>query len=381
MKLSFLGILVTYNIVMARVSYGIKDIKMPVASSDFVLIFALILLITFLVLFFYVKVQEKIKKAMLEYGTLVAFRERCAKFGLTPIETTTLKRCINRVNIPSILSVFDSVAVFEEAIDKECEDIINKWGVTSKAENATLVLHTLIRKLGFDHIVQELPISSTRNIEPGQRFDVMPVKGSSQKLISAVALESTPLVFSFSYKLENALFDLSKSKSLYIEYTRFGDGVYLIPVEIIDVDPASNTIRVHQTNLIERKQYRSFVRIPVDMPLQCRVLGDVGSGSSSVLGQLVEDARIVDLSGGGLAFVSAVILETNTQLSLSFTIRDISFAVLGIVIGFVEIGGRGVFARKYHVSFKNLSHANSEVIIRYIFEIMREQLHVNYHES
>jgi len=277
MKFIFLSFLMTCNVLVARVSYGVKDIKMPVASADFIRVFVLVLVVIFLVFFLYVKFQEKIKKTILEYGTLVTFRERCLKLGLTVAESTVLEKCVDRIAVPSILSVFDSVSIFEEAIDKECTMIMGKWGVTPKAENATLVLHTLSRKLGFDHVIQELPISSTRNIEPGQRFDVMPVKGSSQKIIAAVALESTPLVFSFSYKPENAQFDLSKSKTLLIEYTRFGDGVYLIPVEIIDIDTVGNTVRVHQTNSLERSQFRSFVRVPVDMPLQCRVLGDAHS--------------------------------------------------------------------------------------------------------
>jgi len=367
--------------VSAQHKLRVEDIDMPVASPYVISMIFAVFAIIFICIVITVMYQDKQKKRNLEQHSDHQFLRQCERFGLGANEVFSLRNYLKHCNITSYPSVFNSVSIFEEAVEKECAEIRHKWGIGTRSESATLVIQTVRRKLGYDRIIMEMPMSSTRNIDLGQHMDLLPPLGAVGQISGALVTQKTELTFTVKYMSEKAGFEPGKFSELTASYTRLGDGVYTIPLKIIAVDSGANTITFVHTNQFNRQQFRDFVRMVVDLPLQCRLLHRERATKSTPLGALLSNTMILDISGGGIAFIADEELRKEDRLSLSFLLGDRKFILKGEVIGVVKKERRGQFRFKHHVEFKDIARADSDAIVRYIFEKQREQLQVNVRES
>lgn len=380
MKIILFTLLICLSTSHSEESRRFSDIIMPVASPGVIFSVLLVFILILIVILVFIYYQEKQKHIIEEQHNEHIYLRHCERCGLSSNEVYTLRNYLKKIKTNSYSGVFQSVTIFEEAVEHECKELVDKWGISAKAEASTVIIRSIRKKLGYDILLREIAMSSTRNIETGQMFDLVSANDHNHRISGAISLESSELVFSIKYRSENAPFKPALSQQLIIQYTRTGDGVYTIPVQVLEVDEISRIINVLHTNVFNRQQFRDFVRMQVDLPLQCRLLHRTKATKNSPLGALISNCAILDISGGGMAFVSDEELKSEDRLSLSFTLSGKKYVLKGDVIGVVKRERRGDVRYKHHIEFKDINRADSDAIVRHIFEKQREQLHVNFNE-
>ena len=90
---------------------------------------------------------------------------------------------------------------------------------------------------------------------------------------------------------------------------------------------------------------------------------------------VMKDGVIVDISGGGVRFVTKTKYEKETKIFFSFSLninnKPVEFKTLGIVLESKELKNRpGEYENR--VQFINMQADERETIIRYIFEEERK---------
>lgn len=318
--------------------------------------------------------QENERQKKIREFSEMKFRSMCHQYGLSSNEIFELHRMVRSVLKGNPDGVFSSISVFEEAVHKECVAIAKKWGVTSKAENATLAITTIRNKIGYNHLPFEIPLASTRNIEIGQ-FIAVSLPGTGKVAIEqAVASENSELSFVLKYPVGEEKYSISSLKEVTINLTRNGDGYYTILAEVLDISVAEGKIVLGHTIELDRNQLRKHVRMIVNLPVKCRIVHRVAKGAMPAVGQFVDEPVMIDIGGGGIAFVSEQELDPEDMVSLSFTLSKKTYAIKGVVVAVIpQEGNRGV-RYKHRVAFKDTQQNDVESIVKYIFEKQREQL-------
>lgn len=380
MKKQVLITIVALNSVAFAVPVRARNITWEGASPVVITLIVLLFIVAIAGIIVGIVYQEKQRNLKLEEHSEHQFLRQCERFGLSANEIFSLRNYLKHINIVSYPAVFNSVSIFEEAVDRECELITNKWGFTPKSENATIVISSIRRKLGYDRLLSEVPLQSTRNFEVGQTLELLPEVGSQIKIANVVVMQSSELVMSLHYNPKNITFDLANLKTVVLSYTRQADGIYTVPVEIVENDISTGTLRVLQSFNIDRKQFRDNVRMQLDLPLKCRLLHRRKADKNAPLGKLVENSFILDISGGGMAFIADTALDEGDRLSLSFSLDARQFVLKGEVVGVMNKERRGDVRYKHRVVFKDVKHSDADAIVRFIFQKQREQMHVNFNE-
>ncbi len=112
-------------------------------------------------------------------------------------------------------------------------------------------------------------------------------------------------------------------------------------------------------------QRRQFDRARVDLPVSYWVVGKDD----------VQEARIVDLSGGGVRISASADHPQGTQLELQFRLPKIQGEVVArgrIIMSFFE-GTEGRYS--HGVAFTQIAPADQDVIVQYIHDVQFPKLH------
>lgn len=302
------------------------------------------------------------------------FNALARQHGLNDAEVTELRRLLKPIVPSQPDAVFSSLAVFEDAVELECKKIRNKWGLNAKAENATLTLHTLRNKIGYNNIAYEQPIASTRNVDIGQFIAITTPDTDLPIVEQAVVSENTELTFTVYYPVGEEKRSTATTKTPNANFTRNGDGLYTAQLSMVDAFPSDGKIVFEHTRDISRNQMRKYVRMVVDIPLKCRVLRRTDRSKLPATGQFLESTTIVDIGGGGVAFIAEVDLDPEDVISLVFAINKRKFAVKGLVIAVSEQEGRKGTRYKHRVAFTDIDKSDVERIVKFIFQRQREQV-------
>lgn len=318
--------------------------------------------------------QHKERRAKLREHAERNFTSQARQHGLNDAEISELKRLIKPIVPQQPDAVFSSLAVFEDAVEIECKKIRQKWGLTAKAENATLTLHTLRNKIGYSNIAYEQPIASTRNMDIGQFVAISMPESGLPIVEQAVVSENTELTFTVYYPVGDEKRNLDSSKTPKVDFTRNGDGLYTAHLSVVAVYPSDGKLIFEHTRDLARNQMRKYVRMVVDIPLKCRILRRTDRSKLPATGQFLESSTIVDIGGGGVAFVATVELDPQDVISLVFAINKRKFAVRGVVIAVSEQEGRRGTRYKHRVAFTDIEKGDVERIVKFIFQRQREQV-------
>lgn len=318
--------------------------------------------------------QHRERKAKVREHAERNFNSLARQHGLNDAEISELKRLLKPIIPHQPDAVFNSLAIFEDAVELECKKIRNKWGLNAKAENATLTLHTLRNKIGYSNIAYEQPIASTRNLDIGQFIAISTPDTGLPIVEQAVVSEITELTFAVYYPIGDEKRPTNISKNPKVSFTRNGDGLYDAQLALVEALPSDGKIIFEHTRDISRNQMRKYVRMVVDIPLKCRVLRRVDRSKLPAAGQFIEEATIVDIGGGGVAFVAEVELDPEDVISLVFAINKRKFAVKGLVIAVSEQEGRKGVRYKHRIAFTDIDKSDVERIVKFIFQRQREQV-------
>lgn len=319
-------------------------------------------------------IQEKHRREKLKEFSEQKFKSLAGQFGLNSGELFELHRLVKAVTPVSPEAVFSSVSIFEEAVDKECQNIVKKWGTTAKADSAVLPLRTIRNKIGYNHLPFEVPLASTRNVEIGQ-FIALSLPGTQKVAVEqAVASINGELELVVKYPVGEELFKIDTLREITVNFTRNGDGYYTVMMKVISIDLAKGKVVLGHSIDMDRNQLRKHVRMIVNLPLKCRVINRSSRDRLPAPGQMVEESILIDIGGGGLAFISEQELDPDDTVSLVFALSRKTYAIKGSIVAVIpQEGNRGV-KFKHRVAFKAVDQSDVEHIVKYIFSKQREQL-------
>ncbi len=129
--------------------------------------------------------------------------------------------------------------------------------------------------------------------------------------------------------------------------------------EIAEPGPA---VRIAYPTQVERVQQRRHYRLPVLLAFSFRVINDLKSHRSLVTCQ----GHTVDISGGGMQFVSQEDLKFGDQLEIDLPAGlGLSAGIIGTVLRTAD-NFDGTYQAS--VQFENLDRQQEEAIIRFIFQ-------------
>lgn len=171
------------------------------------------------------------------------------------------------------------------------------------------------------------------------------------------------------------------------EYEMFfytGMGLFQCNARIVDRYKSNNVyilVMELKTNL-RKFQRRQYYRLSCALRLETRQLIDEERKSFAegkaylVKGIPLQQGVMVDISGGGIRFVSEVAYEKNDMIYCSFVLEQKETAkkyeVAGTILGVRKLENRPGFF-EHRIQYANIDKTTREEIIRYIFEEERKK--------
>lgn len=307
-----------------------------------------------------------------EQFSLRAFREGVKRCGLADDEAAVLQKMVKRVPSLAPQTIFQSVSLFEKCVDEEVRLITTRGGANSDAAEGE-ILGALRKKLGFNWIPYEHPLVSTRNIGIGQ-VGALFSPGRREPLIQrATVIDNTELRLVMQYHVQQEdSCHIPLGSELRYAFSRQNDGFYAIALTVLAGDDAGTLVFSHTLEL-KRNQLRQYVRIEVNLPLKFRLLKTASPEKSDVKRGEVVEAKIADISGGGLSVLCPVSLRAGDILSLSFSIPGQTCS--GITARVLRISlqeGKTRTLYRHHLQFTDIAIAQRERIVRFVFDRQRQ---------
>ena len=320
-------------------------------------------------------IQEKIRRESIKEYVVFKFDERVKDTHLNIAEQTMLKSITWAVAPKMLADVFGSLVIFETAVDTEMSKLIEKFGADSqRAKDNANMISNIRRKLGFNKLIAEKALESTRNIELGQIISVSvpPEDANCRKMR---VLNNNEIYFEAEDLEVEDFYSQDKIKSsATVKFTRQQDATYCAELDIHSINTGEKTISFFHTITLERHQARKYARIFIDTPVQCRIIKRTDEKATPAAGEILEDTVLCDISGGGLSFNANVPLGIDDIAIFSTTLQKQKFAMKGKIISVsAQESGHYVFY-KHRVVFYNPKQSDIERLVKFIYEKQRERI-------
>jgi len=269
--------------------------------------------------------------------------------------------------------IFRSVVQFEKCIHAEIESVLAANPDRDELTEIEMLLSSIRRKVGFHMLPLELPLASTRNVSTGQTGTIFGASTRKPLVQKVTVVKNNEISFRVQYDVqaEDAV-KLSPGVRLRFAFTRQEDGFYGVSVPVIAFSSQQGVIELGHTIEIKRNQMRQHVRVPTNLPLRFRLTRTTDPDKSEVAVGVLTDARMSDISGGGMSFTHANQLRPGDMVSLNFGLSGSTFAgVVGTVIRVGLQKKEKVPTFKHHIRFETLSNDKRDKIVKYVFEKLR----------
>jgi c-di-GMP-binding flagellar brake protein YcgR len=340
----------------------------PRIIALFIIVIALVILGF---LFFYFRSKSKLLKDERELSNRL-FREYVAKAELTSNEIIKLKQISSQGDLTDLSVIFQSIAVFEVCIEREIDRLKSKNFSSKEISDECIVLSNIRKKLGYNYLPFEHPIVSTRNIEIGQKVSIVLAGNKISSLHAMVIMNPEQ---SLRIQIEHGQNDLPAfypGQQVAIAFARQGDGLYAIELKVLSFDTETLVIELQHTREMKRNQLRQFVRIEVNLPMKVRILQAVSEEDKTLVGKQFE-AKMVDISGGGLSFILNRPLVPGQLVCMNFMLSTASFnGQTGKVLKVSLIDVKSATTYRHHVTFLEIDTPSREKIIKFVFEKQRQ---------
>jgi c-di-GMP-binding flagellar brake protein YcgR len=329
----------------------------------------LLSLVTIMVVL-YARMRNKIRKDQSEVSSRL-FNELCTKSELYPSEVKKLQQLLTHEVIPYPHTIFQSAALFERCVDAEIRLLLLGANETEDIDDDEKLIATIRKKLGYSYLPLEHPLLSTRNLEIGQSVSVFTLTGSAPLIQHAIIVSNRETSFRLEYDNErDGPIHLLPGQEIKIAFARQGDGVYGVKVEITSA--AEATIECLHTLHFRRNQMRQYARIEVNLPIRIRMVPVTKPGVNEVFPQHV-DAKLCDISGGGLSFLYEKPFVPGDAIVMHFSLSTGKFtSVPGKILRVNLQEGKTTTRYRHHVQFTNIEQPHRDRIIKYIFEKQRQ---------
>ncbi|HEX2955911.1 MAG TPA: PilZ domain-containing protein [Chitinispirillaceae bacterium] len=322
-------------------------------------------------LFFYFKMRLRTHQDKRELSEAM-FKEYVKKAELTPDEVLRLKQLASHNNLNDLNIIFESIAIFEICIEQEIE-LLKRKNLSSKdMADECNVLSNIRKKLGFNYLPYEHPIASTRNIEIGQKVTLLSGTNKSQSFRSLVIMNPEHCLRVQIEHGQEGECTFHPGQQVAIAFARQGDGLYAIDTKVESFDRDSLIVELSHTREMKRNQLRQFVRIEINLPVKVRILQAVSEDDKSLVGKQFE-AKMVDISGGGISFLLNKPLVPGQLISINFQLSTASFnGQTGKILKVSLIDIKSTTMYRHHVTFLDIDTPLREKIIKFVFEKQRQ---------
>jgi c-di-GMP-binding flagellar brake protein YcgR len=301
------------------------------------------------------------------------FAENAQKLGLNLEEREKLISLLRHQNVLEPHTIFHSIYLFEQCIDSEVKEIIKEDKNISPDDPRVAILADLRKKLGFSHLPYEHPLISTRNITIGQTGSLFGKEVNRPIFNKVVVVDNNSLYFTVQYNLEKEEpYRITENSIVRFVFARQNDGLYGVETRVVGIREAGSLDLLHTLDL-KRNQLRQYVRVETNLPLRFRLLSTKNPDKSEIQRGVLVNAKMMDISGGGLSFICEKSLRLGDLISLSFDLPSQSFVgIIGKVVHLTLKEGKTGTIIKHHIQFINLELRKRESIIKYVFEKERQ---------
>jgi len=343
-----------------------SDLNLPKAgSAETALLTALIIALCGSVALF--EIVRSRRELYTEKNVIEArFTENMRRFNLDREERRLLRVIAAQSHIADMNELFTSLPVFEQGIERIVQDALSIKHDEADLQALEDLLQSLRKKMHYGILEPGLPITSTRNLSPGQSVWIL---GPKKTILGEASVALVRELY-FTVKLVGNDFGRHPAfeSPVRMAFTRKADGIYGIEVPLVSFDPAGGTIKCRHTLSFKRNQLRQDVRVETDLMISIRRIASEKGKTTDSAPFMV---KMSDLSGGGLAFVSEQTLATGDTIIVNAATPKLTIA--GVQAKVLAVSRRaGSQQVLHHARFVNIDFEKKEKIVKYVFNRMRE---------
>ncbi len=301
------------------------------------------------------------------------FADGAVRCGLSEAEIARLRSLVGQEPKAASSAIFDSLALFERCVNTAVREMVPADMTPEQTRAEGELLGGIRRKLGYNVLPLEHPLISTRNIAVGQTGSLVGGEGLVPLVPRAVVVGNDEFTIKIQYDLDrDDSYHQFPTNELRFAFSRRNDGSYTVPLTVAEYDDTGVLAAFH-TLEVTRNQLRQFARIEVSLPVRFQLVSTVAPERSEVkIGQSVE-ARMLDLSGGGLSFACAVLLRPGDGVALTFSIPSGGFnSIAARVLRVALQESKGQTLYSHHLEFPDLDPTSRELIVGYVFQRQRQ---------
>jgi len=296
----------------------------------------------------------------------------CRHRGLSPDDTALLSEMVARAGLAEPREVFDSIALFEQCVEAQFDHFDQAAVLPEAVREAGLRIRRIRERLGFKTLPQEKALISTRELPTGQILRVRSLIRPESEGVGAALVENTEIELALRLGLERAGQLVVKAGDfLQFQMTRASDGEYTFGARVREVKGQTGELLIiDHPRQIHRRQSRNHVRVPAHVPLRFRII----RSQEPEFPTEMQEASVIDVSGGGLSFSRPVALRSGDLISMNFDLHTGGFrGVQGKVLRASPIKKDTPAAGlRHHVQFLEIDNMARERIVRYVFEKQRD---------
>ena len=166
---------------------------------------------------------------------------------------------------------------------------------------------------------------------------------------------------------------LSNNKQYKIKF-KTDKGIFENVMKIVYYD-INNGIPIVKIKFIEptiKIQRREGFRLNIEIEFEFYVIKDMNIENSKADGMLLCKGKTLDISNGGLKFISNKNIQLGDNIKILLNIDEVIVETLGNIIYKEEINSKDKNMFSYKCRFDNISQKYKEQISKYIFETQRE---------
>lgn len=218
--------------------------------------------------------------------------------------------------------------------------------------------------------IENITLGNTVEIEL-QVGDIIASKTYVSKVVRLVSQNELLLEMprSFGHKVELPLGDYY----IFIVFT--DDGMYRYSGKIVEYKkalfPESNDYYavVDLISSGEKIQRRENFRFNIDLPMHFYKIDSLGNVDRSEEGY----GNVIDLSGGGVKFLSNATLEPKTKIQITLNLNN-DLLFLDAVVLYVDEITHPDYATQYRCRFLDIMDYDKDKIIQFVFDAQRDTL-------
>ena len=191
--------------------------------------------------------------------------------GLEPDHIRTLRAVARKSGMKNPLQLLQSVHVFDRYLGEHTDSVAAHDPGDPVLEQVGRI-RTL---LGFDQVPPELPLRTTRQVEPGLTLMAwaQPSGPDSHSPWLVVSRDERGIAVVPMLKEDSKVLDgLEPGEYLNARFWRPGDTEYRFRSRVLDIDPKSASVTIGHARRLERLQNRDFFRLEVHFTMSLLAL-------------------------------------------------------------------------------------------------------------